>query len=206
MGITAAARSARALVESGAGALVSWGMAGGLDPSLPAGTVFLPGEIVSTDGTALTTASPWRKRLSEAIGARHEASPDRLVSEGRLLTSAKAVGSLADKATLFQQTGAAAVDMESLAIAEIAQSHRIPFIAVRVIVDSASDALPRAVSAAADSEGHLQVWRLMGALVRTPAELGPLIRLAQRYRTANRSLAAVARVGSLAPYAWDSIS
>jgi adenosylhomocysteine nucleosidase len=206
MGITAAARSARALVEAGAGALVSWGMAGGLDPSLPAGTVFLPSEVVSTDGAVLTTASQWRKRLGEAIRGRDEPPPASLVSEGRLLTSSKAVGSLADKATLFQQTGAAAVDMESLAIAEIARSHQLPFIAVRVIVDSAGDALPRAVTAAADSEGHLQIWRLMGALVRTPAELGPLIRLAQRYRAANRSLAAVARVGSLAPYAWDRIS
>jgi hypothetical protein len=94
--------------------------------------------------------------------------------------------------------------MESLAIAEIAQTHGLPFIAVRVIVDSAGDSLPRAVTAAADSEGHLQVWRLMGELLRTPADLGPLLRLAQRYRAANRSLAAVARVGSLAPYAFAS--
>jgi adenosylhomocysteine nucleosidase len=206
MGIAAAARGATALVEAGAGALVSWGMAGGLDPSLPAGTVFLPGEVVSTAGTAVTTAAQWRKRLAEAIRAQHQAAAESLVMEGRLLTSARAVGSLADKATLFRETGAVAVDMESLAIAEIAQSQHLPFLAVRVIVDSAADALPRAVTAAADSEGHLQVWRLMGALLRTPAQLGPLLRLAQRYRLANRSLAAVARVGSLAPYAWDRMS
>jgi adenosylhomocysteine nucleosidase len=203
MGITAAARSARALVEAGAGALVSWGMAGGLDPTLAAGTVFLPGEVVSNEGTAVVTASLWRQRLSEAIASRHDVPQ---VVEGKLLTSAKAIGSLDDKATLFRQTGAAAVDMESLAIAEIAQTHQLPFIAVRVIVDSAGDALPRAVTAAADSEGHLQVWRLMGALMRTPADLAPLLRLARRYRAANRSLAAVARVGSLAPYAWDRAS
>jgi hopanoid-associated phosphorylase len=196
MGITAAARSARALVEAGAGALVSWGMAGGLDPGLPAGTVFLPAEVVSGEGTAIVTASYWRKRLSEAITARHDVPQ---VVEGRLLTSPRAIGSLDDKATLFRQTGAAAVDMESLAIAEIAQTHQLPFIAVRVIVDSAGDAVPRAVTAAADGEGHLQVWRLLGALMRTPADLAPLLRLAQRYRAANRSLAAVARAGSLAP-------
>ena len=90
--------------------------------------------------------------------------------------------------------------MESLAIAEIAHTHQLPFIAIRVIVDSAVDALPRAVTAAADSEGHLQVWRIMGALARAPADLAPLMRLAQRYRAANRSLAAIARVGSLARY------
>jgi adenosylhomocysteine nucleosidase len=202
MGIAAAAHSARALVDAGARALVSWGMAGGLDPALTAGTVFLPSEVVSTDGAAVTTAPQWRKRLSEAIVAQHSAPLAETVIHGRLLTSRRAIGSLTDKAALFRETGAAAVDMESLAVAEIAQTHQLPFIAVRVIVDSAGDSLPRAVTVAADSEGHLQVWRLLGALVRAPADLAPLIRLAQRYRAASRSLAAVARVGPLAPYAF----
>ena len=198
--MTAAAHSARALVDAGAGALVSWGMAGGLDPALAAGTVFLPSEVMSIDGATVLTASPWRERLGEAIATqRSRSGGSPVMTRGRLATSPKAVGSLADKAALFRQTGAAAVDMESLAIAETADAHQLPFIAVRVIVDSAGDALPRAVTAAADSEGHLQIWRLMGALVRAPADLAPLLRLAHRYRAANRSLAAVARVGSLAP-------
>lgn len=197
--MAAAAQSARALVSAGAGALVSWGMAGGLDPALVAGTVFLPSEVVAADGARLLTAPHWRERLSAAVSA--QGGPVLpIILQGRLLTSSKAIGSLADKAMLFRQTGAAAVDMESLAIAEIAHTYQLPFIAVRVIVDSAEDALPRAVTAAADSEGQLQVWRLMGELARAPADLAPLIRLAQRYRVANRSLAAIARVGSLARY------
>jgi hypothetical protein len=104
---------------------------------------------------------------------------------------------------LFRATGAAAVDMESVAVGEVAERHGLPFIAVRVIVDSATDVLPRAVAAAADNEGHLQIWRLIGALALAPNELAPLIRLARRYRAANRSLAAIARTGSLAPYAFS---
>jgi adenosylhomocysteine nucleosidase len=123
---------------------------------------------------------------------------------GRLLTAAKSVGSIEDKAELFRTTGAVAVDMESAAVAEVAEQHGIPFLAVRVIVDSASDVLPRAVTAAADNEGHLQIWRLIGALALAPNELAPLIRLAQRYRAANRSLASIARTGSLAPSAFDT--
>ncbi|HWW79619.1 MAG TPA: hypothetical protein VNY82_08475 [Steroidobacteraceae bacterium] len=189
MGAAAAARSAEALIEEGATALASWGMAGGLDPALAAGTIFLPSEVVSPDGAALETAHDWCERLGAALAAL------RPVTKGRLLTSRTAIGTPADKATLFRKTGAAAVDMESLAVAEVARSHQLPFIAVRVIVDSAADALPQAVTAAADKEGHLQVWRLIGALARTPADLAPLLRLAGRYRAANRSLAAVARVG-----------
>ena len=191
MGMAAATRCARSLVDEGATALVSWGMAGGLDPTLTPGTIFLPDTVIAAGERAGATATdgPWRSRLAAAVGTHHP------VNGGRLLTSARAVGSLADKATLFRETGAAAVDMESAAVGEVAQTRQLPFIAVRVIVDGATDALPRAVTAAADSEGHLKIWRLLGALARTPGELGPLLRLAGRYRAANRSLAAVARVG-----------
>jgi adenosylhomocysteine nucleosidase len=189
MGGSAAAQSATALVGAGATALASWGMAGGLDPSLAAGTIFLPDEVLAPEGAPIATAREWRERLASALATR------RPVTQGRLLTSRTAIGSPAEKATLFRTTGAAAVDMESLAVAEVASAHQLPFIAVRVIVDSAVDALPRAVTAAADNEGHLQIWRLMAALARTPADLAPLLRLASRYRAANRSLAAVARVG-----------
>ena len=198
MGGAAAARSAQLLIDAGATALASWGMAGGLDPALAAGTIFLPSEVISPDGVSVTTARHWRERLGSALATQ------RPLTHGRLLTSSKAVGSLAAKATLFREMGAAAVDMESLSVAEAAEARQLPFIAVRVIVDSAADALPQAVTAAADTEGHLQIWRLMGALARTPADLAPLIRLARRYRAANRSLAAVARVGSLAPYAFSN--
>ncbi len=209
MGASAAARGARVLIEAGASALVSWGMAGGLEPALTPGTIFLPGEIVSPEGTGVPTAPRWRERLGRALGARLAISGS-VVTEGRLLTSPVAIGSPADKAAWLSKTGALAVDMESLAIAEAAQAGQLPFIAVRVIVDSAGDALPRAVAAAADREGHLHMWRLLGALAREPSDLKPLIRLGRRYRAASRSLAAIARLGSLAPYAFapaaDSLS
>ncbi len=201
MGLEAAAESARALIQAGAAALVSWGMAGGLDPALAPGTIFLPSEVISVEGARVAIAGSWRERVAEAIAARAARERNPIVT-GRLLTSATAVGSLADKARFFRESGAAAVDMESLAVAQAAHAHQKPFLAVRVIVDSATDALPRAVTAAANEKGHLHIWRLIGALARDPAELAPLIRLAQRYRAANRSLAAVARLGSLAPHAF----
>jgi adenosylhomocysteine nucleosidase len=196
MGSAAAALGARALIDAGATALASWGMAGGLDPALAPGAIFLPSQVISPDGTALATTRHWRERLSAAIAPRCP------VVGGKLLTCARAVGSIADKAQLFRDTGAAAVDMESLAVAEVARTRSVPFIAVRVIVDSARDVLPRAVMAAADNAGHLQIWRLIGALALTPADLGPLIGLAHRYRAASRSLAAGARAGSLATHVF----
>lgn len=194
MGSSAASEGARALVSAGVEALASWGMAGGLDPSLQAGAILLPGEVLGPDGRVHPCDAGWRTRLSPRLEAQ----------SGRLVTCARSVGSVEAKAELFRTTGAVAVDMESAAVAEVAEQHGLPFLAVRVVVDSAADVLPRAVTAAADNEGHLQIWRLIGALALAPNELAPLIRLAQRYRAANRSLATIARTGSLAPSAFDT--
>jgi len=188
MGSEAASVAARTLADAGATALVSWGMAGGLDPSLAAGTLILPTEIVAPNGTTLPTSRLWRERLSAAVSAHRPAVP------GKLVTCTRAVGSVADKAALFRQTGAVAVDMESLAVAEVALSRQLSFLAVRVIVDSAADVLPESVTAAADAAGHLRLWRLLGALTLTPSDLLPLIRLARCYRAAGQALTAAAGV------------
>ena len=196
MGRSVASKGARSLIDAGATALASFGMAGGLDPTLRPGDVLVPSEVAELQGPCFNTAFDWSEQVSSVVGTQ--------VHRGRLLTSPRAVASVADKADLFRATGAAAVDMESAAIAQVAQQQSLPFIAVRVIVDSAGDVLPRAVTVAADREGHLHIWRLIGALALAPSELAPLIRLARRYQAANRSLATVARTGALSPPSTQS--
>jgi adenosylhomocysteine nucleosidase len=199
MGHAAAAAAAAALVDAGAVALVSWGMAGGLDPALHAGTICLPSVVVSRDGATFTTDHHWRELLTAAIAAR------RTVVSGNLLTSDSAIDDVAGKAAAFRETGAVAVDMESLAVASIAATHKLPFIAVRVIVDTAVDALPAAVLAATRL-GRLRIPRLILGIVRRPSDIAPVIRLAKRYRTAMQALAAVARSGGMAPLAFAASS
>lgn len=187
-----AGAAARALIDAGATALMSFGLAGGLDPALRAGSVILPREVISRDGARFATSTEWRERLSLGIANR------RSVAAGTLLSSSTAIGDIADKARAFRETGAVAVDMESLAVAEVAAALGLPFIAVRVIVDTAGDVLPRAVMAASRG-GPLSLPRLIGGLAAAPLDLPALIRLSRRYRTAMRSLTAVARGGLLTP-------
>ncbi|MGO9994274.1 MAG: purine and other phosphorylase-like protein, family 1 [Steroidobacteraceae bacterium] len=195
MGRTAAAAAAAALVDAGAVALVSWGMAGGLDPALQAGTICLPRVVVSRDGATFTTDPHWRELFTAAIAAR------RSVVSGNLLSSDLAIDDIAGKAAAFRETRAVAVDMESLGVASIAATHKLPFIAVRVIVDTAGDALPAAVMAATRF-GRVRISRLILGIVRRPSDIAPLIRLAKRYRMAKQALVAVARTGVLAPLAF----
>jgi adenosylhomocysteine nucleosidase len=197
MGRAAAVDAAGALVDAGATALVSWGLAGGLDPELRAGTICLPSMVVSRDGARFTTDLHWREILTAAISRR------LIVVSGKLLTSAVAIQDVAAKAAAFGETGAVAVDMESTGVAEVAALNKLPFVAVRAIVDTAGDTLPRAVMAAG-TEGPVRLARLILGIASSPRELAPLLRLANRYRAATRALGAVARTGALAPLAFGA--
>jgi adenosylhomocysteine nucleosidase len=199
VGGAAAETAAQALVDAGASALVSWGMAGGLDPTLDAGTICLPEVVMSRSGDGFGTDLHWRELVGAAIATR------LIVVGGKLVTDLTPIEDVAGKAAAFRDTGAAAVDMESFNIAKVAARRGLPFIAVRVIVDTAGDAIPAAVLAASRA-GQVRIGQLMQGLARSPMDIAPLIRLAQRYRTATRALAAVARSGALAPLAFAATS
>jgi adenosylhomocysteine nucleosidase len=196
IGRAAAAAAARRLVLAGAGALASFGMAGGLDPTLICGTVLLPEEVAAhdrsaSDAVAWPTSSSWRERLRAAMPA------GCIVCGGRILTSDRPIGGPVEKAAAWRDQGAAAVDMESAAIAQVAGQAGLPFVALRVIVDTSADELPAAVIAAS-AGGRLRIGRLIAGLLRTPADLPALIRLSARYRIARGVLAALAAAESSA--------
>jgi adenosylhomocysteine nucleosidase len=181
IGCSLAGAAARTLIESRVSALMTFGLAGGLDPSLETGCIVLPGELISRDGARFHTSQLWRERIVAALGS------SMAVTQSTLLTSPAAIDTPTAKAAAFRDTGAAAVDMESVAVAEVAAIHKLPFIAVRVIVDTATDVLPPAVLAASRA-GRVQIGRLLAGLIVAPGEIAALIRLALRYRTAMRAL------------------
>ena len=59
-----AAQCAKAAVASGACALVSFGLAGGLATGVRAGTVILPRRVIMQRGAAFPVAADWHARLA----------------------------------------------------------------------------------------------------------------------------------------------
>ena len=119
----------------------------------------------------LTGESCWRLRF-RSTSCRHRRLTRRSADRGgTLLTAGAPIATVAAKQAAFRETGAVAVDMESAAVAQLAALHALPFIAVRVIVDTATDAVPPAVEAASRA-GRLRMRRLVWGLMLAPAELG----------------------------------
>ncbi|GAC1303127.1 MAG: purine phosphorylase [Steroidobacteraceae bacterium] len=190
IGCAAAEAAAWSLIGSGATALLSWGLAGAIDPALRAGTVCIPERVISRGGASRRTDPTWRARLGAALVARCT------IVNGNLLTVDAVIADTVGKAALFRETGAVAVDMESLAVAAVAAAAAVPFMAVRVIVDTANDRLPDSMVKAAGPQG-IRLLPLLIEILRAPGDLAPLLRIARQYRLARRSLVVVAGCAAL---------
>jgi hopanoid-associated phosphorylase len=176
---TAALRDAVA----GARAVISFGICGALDPTLAVADLVVADGAV--DGGERLAADPaWTAALRSALPS----SRPGLVTGGGSI-----VGSIADKAALRQASGAAIVDMETLAVAKAARDAGLPFAVVRAVSDSAAFALPRSAQAGFKADGEPDIGAVIRALAARPWELPALIRTALDAEKAFRSLMDAAR-------------
>ncbi|GAB6967307.1 purine phosphorylase [Komagataeibacter kakiaceti JCM 25156] len=171
------------LLEGGVDALLSFGLAAGLDPALPPGTVVIPRHVM-VNGERLAAAPS----LLAWLGAER---PD--VTGGDLLHSDVIVTAARRKTDLFSQTGCVALDMESGVVAEMASMRKVPFAALRVICDPADRTLPPAAVVALRPDGSLAVGALIRSILCDPLQIPALIRVgrdAGQARTAARTVLA----------------
>lgn len=174
-----AARLAAALDAETPRAILSFGLAGGLDPSLAPGTLLLGSEI-----QGIGASDPgWSARLAAAVGAR----------PALLAGSEAAVTTIPGKAALRAATGAAAVDMESGIALRHALRRGIPFAALRAVGDPAGMAVPEAALAGMNPDGTVAPLRVLRALLRRPGDLAGLLRVARHSATAMKTLRLAAR-------------
>ena len=178
-----AARLAQLLgerLETGARAVISFGIAGGLAAGLRPGTIVVANAILAGDAR-WPTDPLWRRALQAAL-------PQAVA--GDLIGVDAAVADAAAKARLKAGTGALAVDMESHVAARLAARYEVPFVAVRVVADPAARSLPRAALVGMRPDGGTDIPAVLGALLRRPADLPGLIRTAFDAQAAFRALKA----------------
>lgn len=168
----AAYAAARQLAQSGCDLLVSFGLAGALDPDLKPGTLLLPQSVIAPDG-AVYACQPFG--LAGAVTLP-------LAGSDELVASVKA------KAALFAKTKAASVDMESHEVARAAQEANLPFLVLRAVSDAASEALPEFLAAATAPDGSTRLLAILAGIAKSPGRLPSLFRLARASNLAFASL------------------
>ena len=186
IGAAAAKDAAENLLAEGANCLLSWGIAGGLDPLLPAGTVVLAESVVS--GNSDIGVDPeWRARVLKSL------DPGITIGGGSLLDAERPVTNAADKSALFKLNSSACVDMESFAIANVAAKRSVPFLIIRAIADPAALTLPAVVFTATDSFGRVKILKFLTSLLFSPSQIPALLRLRNCFNAALASLAKIAQ-------------
>jgi nucleoside phosphorylase len=188
MGPLAARRAAEALAVAGACALAVFGVAGALDDTLRNGVLFCPERVLDEQGQAYTTNATWRTNLQRQLAGI--VTP--LHATGALLSVAAPLLTAAAKRAAHGQCTALAVDMESAAVAAVAQERGLPFMVLRAIVDEADDAIPPALNGSVDAWGRPRPLRLLAAFARQPSLVSELPRLYSRMQRATHALRAAA--------------
>lgn len=185
MGPAAARHAAEMLADAGAAALAVFGVAGALGPHLRNGALFCPERVLDEDGHAYSADAAWRTLLQQRLAMPFH-------TEGTLLSVTSPLLTVAAKANAHQQYGAIAVDMESAAVAAVAEARGLPCLVLRAIVDECEDTIPEALNGSVDAWGRPRLLSLLSAFFRHPSVLGELPRLYSRMQKATQALRAVA--------------
>lgn len=166
IGGEAARRATEAVIALYAPELVqSVGFAGGLDPNLKVGDIFLPSRVIDArDGSSL--------EMPAGCG---------------VLVSADSVAGAKQKAKLAKSYGAQAVDMEAAAVARGAQARGVGFTAVKAISDEYNFAMPE-MDRFFDGKGQFRKGRFVIFAAVRPWLWLRVIQLARNSAKASRTL------------------
>jgi len=156
--------------------VIGAGFAGALAPGWSVGDIILAREVIDEQS----------RRWPTTFSYIHP--PPGGAGTGRLLSMNKLIGDPEEKKRLGREHRADAVDMESATAASFCAEFGLPFLAIRAISDDASTALsPRLMPLIGGSRVSLRC--LLGAVIRSPAVVGELWRLARSTQKAAKRLA-----------------
>ena len=173
--------AARQLLAEGCDALLSFGLAGGLDVGLRPGSLLVASAVYTAGGERYACDEVLSAALMRAVQEQGAIAAPLYGAESPLFAAI-------DKQALHQSLGVIAVDMESAAIARVAHAHGQPYAALRCVVDPADFSVPRAALAGMGEDGRSRALATALALLAHPLELPALIRLALWYGGALRVL------------------
>lgn len=151
-------------------AVLSFGIAGGLDPALRPGDVVVASAVIAESGV-------WKvpSKILATITAQVR-SHGVTATNGFVVGVEEPIIVPTTKALLRKETNAVAVDMESHVGAAYAASRGLPFAAIRVISDPAERALPELATKALKPDGRIDFPAVMAGIARAPSQIGMLIK------------------------------
>jgi hopanoid-associated phosphorylase len=163
--------------------VISFGLCGGLDPTLTAGDLVI-GTWVHFGDERYPIDEDWLRGLSRSLP---EATAGGIVGTNAIVAGADA------KAALRAASGGVAADMESHHAAKMASEAGVPFAVLRAVSDGAGESLPACAQAGFRADGSVDVGAVVRGLLARPSEFPALMRTARNAGKAMAALAEAAR-------------
>jgi len=182
-----AKKAAQKLIDKGCCKLISWGCAAGLDNTLITGDLCLPKRLIAENQQHYHVDAEWQQQTASLLAELHP------IHSSPLCESNTIVSSVQKKTALHKTTGAIALDMESIAIAKIAEQKQIPYLVIRVIADSAKMHLPAAITKSMNEAGQINKKELALYIAANPLQIFGLIKLGLHFQTAQKKLKSIAK-------------
>lgn len=162
VGMKGATRTAERMLQSDdIDRLIVIGIAGGVDTTLPIGTVLTPEVVVDGASHAEYRPPAWAP----------------IEGRGRIVTYDDFDAEIEVMAKI-QADGFSAVDMETAAVAAVCERHNCPYAVFRAISDNATDgSVDSAIAAMARPDGTPDLGAALRYIVRRPWRIPRLVRL-----------------------------
>lgn len=157
--------------------LLSCGFAGGLLPQMKIGDIVIADSLLDTHGQQLN------------VDVNMPADPEHGLFVGRVLTVDRMVRKVEEKQALAEEFGAIAVEMESLAVAQVARDRGTRFLTVRAISDDLSADLPPEVLSVVGSTGTMRLGAALGSIWKRPGSVKEMWQLRESAMKASEQLA-----------------
>ncbi len=184
IGLRRALEAARAVPH--ARGFVAIGCGGALQPDLRAGDVVVASAVGLLDGDGVAQ-SHWP--AAESAVADWAVRNDVAVRVGPIVSSPVVLRTTAQREAAAR-SGALVVDMESAALMGVALQRRVPFAAIRVVLDEANESLPPD-EGAVNEDGTIRLGRALRLAFRHPRAV---MRLAREQASCDRRLRQIAPV------------
>jgi adenosylhomocysteine nucleosidase len=161
--------------------VISAGFAGGLVERLKPNDILVADEVVDTAGNRLALEVQCDRDALRQLPRVHV---------GRLLTADRVLRRPSEKRSLGEAHAALAVDMETLAVAEVCRQRQTPLLAIRVMIDAVDDALPPDVGHLLKQKTPAARWgAALGAIFNRPGSLKDMLKLKEKALIATDRLA-----------------
>ena len=177
-GFDRARRATEALIDAHTpNSVISCGFVGALQPEMQIGDIVMANAIVDQHG----------QQVPIEINVPGDVQPGLYVD--RLLTADALVRTVEEKAALGERHQAVAVDLESLAVAQVCAERQIRFMVVRVVSDDMSQDLPREIESVLAGSSTRRLGAALGSLWKRPSSYKELWELRQQAQLAADRLA-----------------